>query len=224
MDKKTRTRVIAWGVQVTVLVCALIAGCALAYQRSSSGEKPSAADWMQGWGTIYGLVATTIAAIVAGGVYFETVKAAREAEANRKADDREALLLAPRAVLVTRIGPGMQDKRKLRDVEVSIQNFGSQPVRRISAMVTVNNFLAGPTATQIGVRVPLLAPGEAQSRTWNCKDQPIEVPVDEAPVWDLDTDPTFWSVTINFIDAAGRAWNRVDNGEPFQVPTHVLPG
>ena len=63
---------------------------ALRYQAYSGTEKPNAADWLQGWGTIFGLVVTTIGAVVAGLVYYEAVKAARVAEQRRLEDREEA--------------------------------------------------------------------------------------------------------------------------------------
>lgn len=264
----------------TLAICFAITSWALYYQRTAGTENPSAADWLQGWGTIFGLIATSIAAVAAAAVYIESRRAAElaerrrledrieadraihqaesrrledraEAEQTAKATDRrwqeqmaytrqdsqlavvqlqeerkerarqiqEAKLQAPRAVLVTRIGPGMQGRGKLAQVAVGVQNFGTQPIRRVSALVRVR-----ATHEAFGVRIPLLGPGEARTSAWNCAHgQAVDVPVDEAPVWDLDTDPVFWSVTLNFIDATGLAWNRDDNGEPYEVPTAELP-
>jgi hypothetical protein len=84
--------------------------------------------------------------------------------------------------------------------------------------------LVKPTGLQLGVAVPFLGPGDSLRPAWNCAvGQPADVPVREAPIWELGEESAFWSVRIQLIDAAGRGWQRIDNGEPFEVRPDLLP-
>lgn len=262
MDRKAKVMVVGSVLLFALAVCLGVVTWALHYQSRSGTEKPNAADWMQGWGTIFGLVVTIIGAAVAGLVYRESLRATRISEERRREDRaeaeaaarlaaqrwnverdqaarqlqaiqhqvaserrryeearREAELVAPRAVLVTRIGPAMRGHGELRQVAVTVQNYSAQPVRGVSCAVRIKL-----TGYLLGTGVPVLGPGQRLTPAWNARDdQPVTVPADEAPVWDLDTDSIFWSVTLRFIDATGQAWERVDNGEPVKVSTNFPP-
>lgn len=246
-----------------------IASWALRYQAHSGSEEPNAADWLQGWGTIFGLVVTTIGAVVAGLVYYESVTAARVAEqrrledreeaqeaaavaearwhrerqdwdeqtaalqrANREAvarfeeqrrsfyqERREAALRAPRAVLVTRVGPGMAGSGLINQISVGVHNFGDGPIRRVVCQV---EYL--PDRLTFTMGVPVIAPGANERPVWNSPSRaPERISVREAPVWDLDGDSNSWRVRLFFIDAAGQAWTREDNYAPTDIEYSDIP-
>lgn len=268
-------------------ICLWVTWWALNWQARSGTEEPNAADWLQGWGTIFGLVVTTIGAVVAGLVYYESVKAARVAEkrrledreeaqqaadtaeqrrledreearraaaaaedrwrqerqdwaertaelqdANRKAEQRaeeerrrfyeqqrEAALRAPRAVLVTRVGPSMAGAGLVNQLFLGVQNFGDGPIRKVVCKV---DYL--PDSLVFTMGVPVVAPGTTERPVWNSPSAaPERISAREAPVWDLDVPSASWRVRLFFIDAAGLAWMREDNYAPTEIEYDDIP-
>lgn len=80
---------VAIGFGVAAAFAGLI-GWVLSYRPASGAEAPNVTDWMQGWGSLFGLVAATGAALAAGAVYWQGVEAVARAEARRLEDRAEA--------------------------------------------------------------------------------------------------------------------------------------
>jgi hypothetical protein len=90
VNRKAKVPAFVAGGLLALAISLGIAWWGLRYQAYSGTEKPNAPDWLGGWGTIFGLVVTTIGAVVAGLVYYESVKAAWVAEQRRLEDREEA--------------------------------------------------------------------------------------------------------------------------------------
>ncbi|MET0418567.1 MAG: hypothetical protein ABW022_21345 [Actinoplanes sp.] len=258
----------------TAAICLFITSWALRYQSSLASEKPSAADWLQGWGTIFGLIATSLAAAAAVAVYIESRKAARLAEErrledraeaaeaakiaeerwrqerddaaavaaanesrgraelaearratalaeaqaeeerkHRRQERRRAQLTLPRAVLATRVAVGMAGAGQVFTVTVSVQNFGTQPLRLVRCYVQLKG-----ADEEVGMQAPHIGPGELKELAWRAAgNKHLAVPMREVPEWHFDTESDFWIVRLRFLDDVGQAWERINNGDPTEV-------
>jgi hypothetical protein len=257
-----------------------IVAWSLGYQARSGTENPNSAEWLQGWGSIFGLVVTVIGALVAGGVYYETVKAAQITEARRLEDRveaeaaanaaeqryheetvralmdasverlraqkelenaqratsiaqqqaaderahrehelREAELAGPRAVLVTRVTPSMASFGVMQKVGVYVFNYGPQPIRRVRCLARVMT-----TGAEARINGSIIAPDRAESFVWSAGDGlGLLINMEIAPTWALEDESDIWLVKLRFLDAAGQAWERLNNGEPVKVSTTDIP-
>ncbi|MBB2940660.1 hypothetical protein FB565_000364 [Actinoplanes lutulentus] len=126
-----------------------------------------------------------------------------------QSEQQETRLEYARSVIVTRVGPGMTGRGQLGEMLVVLHNFGAQPIRRV--VVTVGLLQEN---VQLELKVPAVGPGQQYDFRENYRDSPISVSMGELPAWDVDVDSDIYSVSVTFIDAAGRRWERQNNEEP----------
>jgi hypothetical protein len=125
------------------------------------------------------------------------------------AEQEERRLEVARAVLVLLVRPDMSMAHELQGLRVQVWNYGHQPIRRVAARV----HLLGENQ-QVLLRQSAVGPDQEALLKIEFRGSPIRVGKPVLPDWRLDLENNVYSVILRFTDAAGREWERTDNGEP----------
>ncbi|MDQ7910782.1 hypothetical protein RB614_40455 [Phytohabitans sp. ZYX-F-186] len=202
---------------VSVLALA-VAGTALAfaavdYQPPQGTEPPKITDWMQGWGSVVGVVAGLLAAVFTAGLLVHEMREARLARADaaeeREQGRRDRELLAEerrdaeaaqaRAVVVGnfRGGDEVHDERSVYVVRVHMANYGTAPI------LDVRLHLHTPSGYRYLVeRADVLGPGEPWPQDWVLQaTERVRVLNGSRAV-------------VSFTDVHGRRWSRDGRSQP----------
>ena len=118
-------------------------------------------------------------------------------------------LQAPRAVLVVQVEPEMYEPSKLGQISVTVHNYGALPIRRVRATVHLK-----ADDIDLEARASVMGPDKRSTLSDEFRSDPIPISQVRLIPWDLGHDSSIYSVTLRFIDAMSREWERTDNGEP----------
>ncbi|MDG4787285.1 hypothetical protein O7626_15325 [Micromonospora sp. WMMD1102] len=179
----------------------------MAFDPPAGTEAPKVTDWMQGWGSITGVLAGAAAAVAAAWLLVHERQQAREARKQLREERAEAEKTAARAVQHRSVKATVsrtENGKRLLTFSVTVANYGAEPVRGVSALLSSVERPRGyilRVGEVIGPHSELRA-----SAKWPLPDGP------EPRRSGSELQPAF--VTVNFFDSAGREWVRVDNGEP----------
>lgn len=192
------------------------------YTPPPSQEPPKVTDWMQGWGNIVGVAAGILAALFTGLLLLherrqakvaqvDAAEARRDAKRERaeaaadrarvEADRVEALKLPARAVVHgSKVSiSGQPSLGLIAQINVSVFNFGSGPVRRLEVSITSRE---GDETIDLDP-IDVFGPGHEVARrsfSPHQRESPFIVKAHD--------------IRLRFIDVNGRSWVRVNNGEP----------
>jgi hypothetical protein len=161
-------------------------------------EAPKVTDWMQAWGSLAGLLMSTVAVLFTGLLFRHEVRVRRE-------ERRDAEAAQARLVLAVRIGPQPpRDSPPAPPFRVGyrVLNFSGAPVLDVLVRYVWAGGSVGPTH-----HLPVLV-GEERG----------ELPVPAG----LDPEVTgaladFSAIEIIFTDASGQKWQRVDRSAPVRL-------
>ncbi|MEV1331506.1 hypothetical protein AB0J20_18235 [Micromonospora costi] len=176
------------------------------YRTPAGAEKPNAADWMQAWGSVFGVLAGLAAAGAAAFLLLHEMQRADKAERQLTEERAEAALNAPRAVAVSRALLGVRGEHRefIHHVVLNVHNYGAHPIRNVIPVVPVPE---DPERQMILPPISLLGPGEKHrfERDYHGSGMPVlarwvdgERPVPSA---------------VCFIDHTNQAWERTSEGE-----------
>jgi hypothetical protein len=199
-----QTWLVVSSLSCVALACVLgSVGGWLLYVPPPTQSRPTVTDWMQGLGTIVGVLAS-VAAVLIG------VLVLRNERDDLRRAEQETVLRVPRAVMHTSVAPGWAGTRRLRDIAVRVDNYGPEPIRRLVIVLRSE-------PDDMDIIMPLvnfLPPGDHVRPEVVYEPHGVEVlsPMEQNNL----------VVTLRFLDLAGREWERVNNGEPTR-PTSPLP-
>ncbi|MER7330955.1 MULTISPECIES: hypothetical protein [unclassified Micromonospora] len=202
LDRKTWL-LVAGSAMFLVLALVLIAAAISAGYKAPTGEEqPKITDWMQGWGSVFGVFAGLLAAAAAAALLMHERQQVREARAELAAardgeeQSKAQLVMTTRPSLVTHYGD-------IRSARVTVYNFRQSPVHWVSVSVRLSGgqvinlktkeFIPPHDSTQVG--------GEP------------EAPIHAQAGGNRETAV----VTVEFTDPAGQRWRRVNNGQPQRI-------
>ncbi|NES31746.1 hypothetical protein GCE86_02825 [Micromonospora terminaliae] len=161
-------------------------------------EAPKVTDWMQAWGSLAGLLMSTVAVLFTGLLFRHEVRVRRE-------ERRDAEAAQARLVLAVRTGPEPAGSRATvppSRVGYRVLNFSGAPVLDVLIRYVWAGGSVGPTH-----HLPVLV-GEEQGE--------LRVPADLDPhVTEALAD--FSAIEIIFTDASGQKWQRVDRSAPVRL-------
>jgi hypothetical protein len=170
-------------------------------------DVPKITDWMQGWGTVAGAIASAGALIGTIVLLWHEIRVRRE----EKADSAQA---QARLVVGTFVG-GMRSSTDpdtghlvgpLVGFRWRVSNYSGAPVFDVSGRVT---YASNGLTYGSGGPIEVLDKPEV-------RESKVDPPVD----WPDDSDLGDASLEIRFTDAKGLVWRRVDR----RPPTRVLSG
>ncbi|MFI7429938.1 hypothetical protein ACIBPB_23355 [Micromonospora sp. NPDC049836] len=170
-----------------------------------AAELPKVTDWMQGWGSLAGVLVSTLAVIITGFLLRHEMRARRE-----DTEDREA---AQARLISTSLGlPDVGPDGYVDRVIVTLKNYSAAPIYDLSAELREST-IRDPDGF-IGIAVTG-SPWHFESRV---------LPGDEIEMtyrFEVELDPgdltVFGCVFIRFTDAAGLPWERVGTAPPVRL-------
>jgi hypothetical protein len=165
-----------------------------------AAEVPTITDWMQGWGSILGLLMSTVAVIFTGGLLRHEIRVRREEKAD--SDAAQARLVVAHVVGTEEPPVGRENGRTIfgpmTGVCWQIKNHSQAPI--FDATIFINEWVD----SRWGEVIEKEASGTAKC------DPPL--PLDYGPF-----DPREALVTVDFTDAAGLRWTRSLGAPPARV-------
>ncbi|MEU8262440.1 hypothetical protein AB0C02_17635, partial [Micromonospora sp. NPDC048999] len=159
-------------------------------------EAPKVTDWMQAWGSLAGLVMSTIAVLFTGLLFRHEVRVRRE-------ERRDAEAAQARLVLAVLDEPEPFRNRPLpAQVSYRVMNFSGAPVLDVLIRHVWAGGSVGPTH-----HIPVLI-GEEKGD--------LRVP-EELDPHVVEAVVEFSAIEIIFTDANGRKWQRLDRSAPVRL-------
>ncbi|MFI7279906.1 hypothetical protein ACIBOV_06535 [Micromonospora chersina] len=190
----------------SLLLLALIllaAAVSAAYRPPAGQDPPKVTDWMQAWGSVYGVLAGLAAAGAATALLMFERGQAREARAQLDAERAKAELSAARALVVVpaRFSTVGHDGREyIHDARVDLYNYGPTPMRHLVVV-----FMLPEDGQEIAIRaLDLLMPGQ-QRQIEHHFDKGLQV----SGSWKLTGRP---AARCYFMDANNKAWCMTSSG------------
>ncbi|MBQ0982243.1 hypothetical protein, partial [Micromonospora sp. M61] len=133
-------RMALWITVSVVLVLTSMWVISASYRAPVGEDQPKVTDWMQGWGSVFGVVAGLAAAGAAAFLLLHERQRAAASERQIAEERADAVLNVPRAVVAApaqfKINGGGDDKH-LGEVVAAVHNYGSNPIRNVAVVVTL---------------------------------------------------------------------------------------
>ncbi|MGY3515093.1 hypothetical protein ACVMYR_02120 [Micromonospora sp. PTRAS2] len=177
----------------------------MGYRAPTGEEQPKITDWMQAWGSIFGVFAGLAAAGAAAWLLIHEREQTRQARAELAAERAEAMLAGPRSVVVSDPMVERRGGGSIR-VTVTVHNYGVTPIRAISILLT-------PLRHQPEILLPevdVIGPSGQRELVKKLA----------GPEWErgILLIPTF---AVYFRDSSGSRWRRENNLEPERWPGRI---
>jgi len=167
-------------------------------------DTPMITDWMQGWGSIAGLMMSTLAVAFTGLLLRHEIRVRREER--RDLEAAQARLILPTLLdFSDEIEPSSGEFRSIR---WEVVNHSATPILALRAELRLREYRKLPTAVKtIGKTVPIISGNHVGNFHF------------EDPFWNkFDNHPSdIFSLIIWFTDAGGRQWTRVDYDPPRRI-------
>ncbi|MEU8082524.1 hypothetical protein AB0B57_02660 [Micromonospora sp. NPDC049101] len=160
-------------------------------------EDPKITDWMQAWGSIAGLVMSTIAVLLTGLLFRHEIRVRREER--RASEATQARLVLPLLTQFTNeVG---RDSGEYKSVRWQVTNHSDAPILALTAELRLRDYTSAVSQTDT---IPVLS-GTLEG----------SFPFDE-PFWNsFGQHPAkIFSIAIHFTDSDGLNWTRVDYDPP----------
>ncbi|NES29896.1 hypothetical protein GCE86_24655 [Micromonospora terminaliae] len=185
----------------------------MTYEPPPGIEPPKVTDWMQGWGSLAGVVAGAVAAVAASWLLLHERQQAREAREQLRQERVEAEKMAARAVqhrsLLATMWLASSGEARL-SIGMTVTNYGAEPVRGVVAIVGSTR-VTNVWVLHVG---EVIGPGDERPASGRFELPAVLVPPDKRlSPWGEDRMPDSF-VTLRFFDSRGREWERTDNGTP----------
>lgn len=192
-----------------------MAAISVVYRAPTGEEQPKVTDWMQGWGSIAGVVAGLAAAGAAAWLLMHERQEAQRARAELAAERADAELVGPRLVVATDPVLYMYDETSAHEVAVTVRNFGPMPILRVFVVVSLF-----PGAEEMRPPPANVIPPLSGERRFvaGFEDDPIKLPHSDQVLISQSA-----KVVLYFTDAAGQGWRKTKNGQPEKVRFAVPP-
>lgn len=191
-----------------------------------AAETPNVTDWMQGWGSVVGVVVGLIAAVITGILLIFEIRSGRQARgeaaedraeaaedrALAAAERRDAAMGHARTVVISDVKIAGVETGILTQMRFSVANYGQGPVLDvvpefvIVGGTEIRHEFDGPAA---------LGPGEVLEI-----DEVFRPSVDAARTGEKLTGQALFDaigVAVTFTDMTGARWHRVESGQPERV-------
>ncbi|MER5335150.1 hypothetical protein [Micromonospora sp. NPDC002717] len=214
----------------------------VAYEAPPGAERPKVTDWMQGWGSVIGVISAIIAAALTALLLIHEMGEARRARAEaaeerKSAAEDRAELAAQRdderktlarfimtgkpqvTVVDKKIGKGQV---LLAYLSVSVHNTGTVPARDVVAEIKISDdpLLLAKETFELFLPDPPPVPSESGIMRGFPTDRVRRV----STAFDTPRVVSAQALRrealifeLRFTDANGRRWRRVNNGDPVSV-------
>ncbi|MBQ1009439.1 hypothetical protein KBX53_00390 [Micromonospora sp. M51] len=186
------------------------------YEPPRGTEPPKITDWMQGWGSLAGVLAGAGAAVAASWLLVHERQQSREARV-------EAEQVGARAVQYSSLFGTMWRSPSggaRLSINFKVTNYGPQPARRVVAVARC------PRAPHIWVIfvAEILEPHDSCGGSGMFELPDALLPPTPLTSMGIDNFLTDISLTLRFFDFNGREWQRTDHGDPVRAREPVPPG
>ncbi|MBC9005078.1 hypothetical protein [Micromonospora aurantiaca (nom. illeg.)] len=199
-------RLALWIVGSTLLTIASMWFISAAYRAPDGEEQPKVTDWMQAWGSIFGVVAGLGAAGAAAALFVHEQRRSEKAERQLAEERADAALSVPRSVTLTPAGfggHGHVGNQFISNAAIGIYNHGENAIRDVVIIAALPD--DGPQI--LLATIPFIGPRQ-EHRIREDVRPPVAVP--PGP-WQLPTIPA--TITVCFVDHTNQAWQKTSNGE-----------
>ncbi|MBM0259363.1 hypothetical protein [Micromonospora sp. 4G55] len=175
-----------------------------------AGEAPKITDWMQAWGSLAGLVMSTVAVVFTGLLFRHEIRVRREEQRDNEAALARLVVYEFRRVDTTDVD---DDGNLIGDVvyiEYRIRNLAASPILDVTfSLLDVEKGVMHPAMTVREVVV-------SETDVGVDFDPPLEI---QEP-WELD----LLLPVIHFTDANGLQWVRQGTASPVRYFPKKAPG
>ncbi|MEV0811203.1 hypothetical protein [Micromonospora sp. NPDC050200] len=218
LDRKTWL-LIAGSVTLFMLAVALTtAAISVAYRTPAGQEQPKVTDWMQAWGSVFGVFAGLAAAVAAAALLVFERRQADEArrqlaEERRTGEESRARTVITADVRFPHGGFAISSGGATRfsRVQLSVLNFGTDPIH----WVVVEVVLPGSRTVEHN-GTEFIAPGQREVVVILL--DPSYTSIGDNP----DLDAKLCEVIVTFTDSSGIRWSRRNNGIPQREAGQLL--
>jgi hypothetical protein len=164
-------------------------------------EAPKITDWMQGWGSIAGLVMSTLAVLLTGLLFRHEIRVRREERQDSEA--AQARLVLP--LLLHFSNQAESGSGEYESIEWEVTNHSPAPILALAVELRLREYLSAVVSTEN--IIPVVSGRFEGSFRF------------EGPFWNsFGQHPSkIFSLAIQFTDADGRDWVRVDHEPPRRV-------